>query len=132
MSRIRRFLLALAGLAFFAHGAFAATNVWTANFPQTGTATGQILVSGTATADTNFKLAKFGSASVWLAGTNGGTIKHFPVTVNQTTGAWTGTLSGLTSGTSYNIVVQVLQIRGGEDEPPSQAIATAPGTASAK
>jgi hypothetical protein len=129
MLRIRRFLLALAGLALFAHGALAATNVWTANYPQSGTSAGQILISGTATPDAGATLAKVGSAHVWLAGANGGIATRVQITVDATTGAWSATLTGLTSGQSYNIVVQVLQRVSGAN---SQTIATTPATASAK
>jgi hypothetical protein len=110
----------------------AATNVWTTNYPQSGgacDAAGTILISGTATPDAGAKLAKNGSAHVWLTGSNGGILSRVTITVNQTTGAWSATLTGLTSGQSYNIVVQVVQ-RLGDDN--SQTIATTPGTATAK
>jgi hypothetical protein len=128
MPRIRVFLLAIAVMAVFAHGALAATNVWTANFPQTGTTTGTILISGTVTPDANGTLVSVGSASVWVSGACGGTGKTFRVQVNQTTGAWSATIPNLMSGVTYNVVVQVHQ-RHGEQ---SQAIATTPATATAK
>jgi hypothetical protein len=110
----------------FASISLAASNVWAPGFPKRQK-NGDILVKGTATADKGSTLGKTGTAIVWPAGHKGGVVTSFPVTVDPTTGNWTGTLTGLQRNVNYEIVVQVSQTASTPGATP-QTIATQPKT----
>lgn len=123
MFRFRSIALSLIAFLLFSSFALAASNTWAPGFPKRQR-NGDILVKGTAKADTGFTLGKTGTAIVWPAGHHGGVVTSFPVTVDPTTGIWTGTLTGLKKGVNYEIVVQVTQTMGTT----TQTIATQPKT----
>jgi type 1 fimbria pilin len=104
MKRISSFAASLVILVVFAGSAFAATIVmWADGYPKTGTQNGTILVKGKfmIPACTTFKGCV---ASYWV---DGGQIKTQNVAFNACTGDWGETaITGLTSGTTYNVVVQ--------------------------
>ena len=123
MFRIRSFVLVLVALVLSGSTAWAGSNVWAHGFPKTAK-NGDILIKGTATADSGFTLGKTGTAVVWPAGKKGGVITSFSITVNTTTGAWSANLTGLSQNTSYVIVVQVPETMGST----TQTIASPPRT----
>jgi hypothetical protein len=114
--------LTLVALLIVDSSVSAATNVWAPGFPKT--VAGVIKVKGKATADTGFTLGSKGTAIAWPAGRNGGVVTSFSITVDPTTGQWSGDLKGLKADTTYVIVVQVTQTKGTT----TQTIATPPRT----
>ena len=97
------FLVAVFVSAFASRANAQGTVTWTSSYPKAGESSGTIVGQGTATPD-----------SGWVADT--GTVIYYPVGGGlqqtqtfaiQSGGSWSFTLSSLTPGTTYNIVVQV-------------------------
>jgi uncharacterized protein (DUF2147 family) len=107
--RRKTFTLALAVVfvCLFASRAQAQQAAWDAGFPKPGNNAGEILVQGTSTPSGGSTLTGSGSYTVWLKG--GGTIVFGAITVNAATGNWSGTITGLQSGKTYNVVIGIFQ-----------------------
>jgi hypothetical protein len=135
MSRIRSVVLALGFLVVFVQG-LAATNTWARHYPREGKNAGEIRIKGTATADTGFTLVTgtgAGTAIVWPRGRHGGIVTTFPIDVADD-GTWNTTLTGLTAGKHYYVVVEVSQTMttGCPPVTTTQTIATQPRTTEAE
>jgi hypothetical protein len=106
MKRISGFIVAIALVGLLVsrvHGA--GGNTWAAGYPKASTMAGTILVKGTATADTGYTFTGTGQVAYWPVG--GGQVQTTTITVNGN-GTWgESPVSGLTTGTTYNVVVQV-------------------------
>jgi hypothetical protein len=105
------------------------TAAWSAGYPKTGNNNGGILVKGTTTPDCGWAIGATGAVVVWPK--NGGLIRTYNVTVNTTTGNWGESEVGvgdLTSGSQYNVVVQINLTKCGT----TKVVATPPGLATAK
>lgn len=104
------------------------TASWIIGYPKTGNNAGGILIKGTTTPDAGWTVTGFGSAVAWP--TRGGATKQYPITV-RADGTWGETQIGagdLTSGTDYNVVVQITVKMGLA----SQSLATPVGVIKAK
>jgi hypothetical protein len=106
---IRKSILILAAImiCLFASRAHAqGTATWSSGYPKAGTMQGTMIVQGTTTASCGYSFSGTGTVYYWPGG--GGIQQSTSITVNTMTGNWGPlTISGLTSGTSYNVVVQV-------------------------
>jgi hypothetical protein len=101
-------VLAVVFVCLFSSRAHAQKAAWDIGWPKPGAAAGTIDVQGTSTASPGSKLTGTGSATVWVKG--GGEVKvQACVTVNAATGDWSGTITGLASGTTYNIEIAIFQ-----------------------
>lgn len=90
------------------HGTFAATNKWKSALP--GANAGEIVIEGTFTPDACWTIDKQCQAVAWPLNKDGSIGEGaVSVTINTMTGAWSKTLTGLTSGQDYWIVVQSIQ-----------------------
>ena len=114
MFRTRTLVLILGVLFLFSPSLSAATNVWARHYPKRDKA-GDILIKGTATADTGFTLTTgtgTGTAVVWQAGKNGGVITTVAIDI-AADGTWSATLTGFDPTVRYNVVVQVTETMSG-------------------
>jgi hypothetical protein len=128
MKRTSTFIIALVVAGLIALQVHAAgTNTWATGYPKTGTATGTILVKGTATPDTGFTLSNTGQVAFWPVG--GGKVLFFNNLSVNADGTWGETsVTGATSGVTYNVVVQINETSGQT----GHTLATDPKTAKAK
>ena len=120
-------LLSVVLVCLFASRAHAQMASWTAGFPKPGTNAGEILVEGTSTASGGWTLNEDITVTVWLKG-GGSVVAKGGVTINKNTGAWSGTLQGLTSKQTYNISIAITEANGGA----TNIISPDPKQASAK
>jgi hypothetical protein len=98
-------ILSVVFVCLFASRAQAQKAAWTAGFPKPGNNAGEILVQGTSSPSAGWALDGNGTYTVWLKG--GGAIAVGNITVNAATGAWSGTITGLQSGKTYNVVIAI-------------------------
>jgi hypothetical protein len=118
-------LLGLSGIAAYGFPLpDGSKNEWTAGYPKSGPAnSGKILVKGKATCSCTF--TGNGSAVAWPVGGGGQTIAAVAVAAD---GSWGEVaITGLTSGTTYNVLVQV-SVKCGKD---TYQLTTDPKTATA-
>jgi hypothetical protein len=114
MFRMRTFVLVLGVLVLLSPNLFAGTNQWAEGYPKRAS-NGDILVKGTATADSTFTLTTgtgTGTAVVWPAGRKGGNIITFTNAVDvNCDGTWSATLTGmgLDPKVRYVVVVQITE-----------------------
>lgn len=106
MKRVSILILAVLLVGLFssrAHAQGTSTNQWADTYPKAGTTAGTVLVKGKVTADTGWSITGTGTIVYWVSG---GAIQNKAISVNTTTGEWEDSVTGLTTGTTYNFVVQ--------------------------
>lgn len=105
-------ILAVVFVCLFASRAQAQKAAWSAGFPKVGNNAGEILVQGTSSPSAGWTLKATGVVTIWPKG-GGNLLPPQMVTVNAATGAWSGTLTGLTSKTTYNIMIGIYEQNAG-------------------
>lgn len=83
------------------------TVTWSTGYPKQGAGAGQMLVKGSATASTGFTLATSGTVKYFPQG--GGVPLTATVTINADGTFGETTISGLTSGVTYHVWVEVVE-----------------------
>jgi len=88
-----------------------ATNTWSSGYPATGSMTGTISIEGSATLDSGYSSTANAQVTVIPVGGGDQIVQTFAITPGQTgTFGWGPVpVSGLTSGTSYNVIVSITQ-----------------------
>ena len=95
------FLVAVLVCAFASRANAQGTVTWDPGYPQAGGSSGTIVGQGTATPDSGW-LVNEGTVIYWPAGGGVQQTQTFPVGTN-----WSFTITGLTPGVTYNLVVEV-------------------------
>jgi hypothetical protein len=106
MRRTSTLLLVLVLLGLAAAPAQAqGTASWTTGYPKAGSGSGTIVIKGTTTPDSGWTVGATGQVIVWPQNGGASTTQTFSVNCN---GSWGEvTISGLTTGQTYNVVVQI-------------------------
>ncbi len=104
MNRIPTFLLAVVLLGLSTAEADAQdTNLWVEGYPQTGTASGTIVVQGTIVPDKGWTAGGTATVYVWPVGS--GERLSYNISVGKD-GTWQAVIAKLQPGVEYNVSVQ--------------------------
>jgi hypothetical protein len=106
MKRMRVLYMVAVIVCSFASRANAQGSVsWACGYPQAGTSAGSIVVQGTASPDCGWMLDPAATVTYWPEG--GGVAQTANMVIGES-GNWSLTITGLTPGATYNVVVQVV------------------------
>ena len=109
------YVFALLVLGAFGNQARAQGQIlWTSGYPVTGSSTGEIDVDGKVEVDTGWAIIKnVVTVYAWREGIE---VNAVELSVTGNLGNWSGTISGLDSGETYDLIVEVRLIMCGNEE----------------
>jgi hypothetical protein len=124
MTRLQKAVAVLLLLGLAGQTQAQGTISWSSGYPKAGAGSGAIQVQGTIQLDTNWVLATdTATIRVWQ---DGSCLYTGPASYDQY-GNWSGSISGLTSGATYNVTVEALLMN--TQDYSSATVITAPATA---